>query len=73
MRQKILVVDDEEGIIFLLKDYLELQGYEVITAGGGVEALEKKSLYCRCSITCRHGSVWLCGWSLRQCCSTANE
>lgn len=41
MRQSILVVDDEEGIVLLLKDYLELQGYEVITAGGGMEAVEK--------------------------------
>ena len=40
MGQRILVVDDEEGIILLLKDYFELQGYEVITAGGGMEALE---------------------------------
>ncbi len=43
MGQRILVVDDEEGIVLLLKDYLELQGYEVLTAGGGREALEKIS------------------------------
>lgn len=43
MAQKILVVDDEEGIRCLLRDYLELQGYEVLTAGGGIEALEKIS------------------------------
>ena len=43
MGQRILVVDDEEGIVLLLKDYLELQGYKVITAGGGMEALEKIS------------------------------
>ena len=41
MGQKILIADDEEGIVLLLKDYFELQGYEVITAGGGVEAVEK--------------------------------
>ena len=41
MAQKILVVDDEEGIIRLLQDYFEMQGYEVITARGGVEAVEK--------------------------------
>ena len=41
MGQRILVVDDEEGIVLLLKDYFELQGYEVVTAGGGVGALEK--------------------------------
>lgn len=43
MGQRILVVDDEEGIVRLLKDYFELQGYEVITAGGGLEALDKIS------------------------------
>ena len=43
MAQKILVVDDEEGIVLLLKDYFELQGYEVITAGGGTEALARIS------------------------------
>lgn len=31
MGERILVVDDEEGIVLLLKDYFELQGYEVIT------------------------------------------
>ncbi len=41
MGQRILVVDDEEGIVLLLKDYFELQGYEVLTAGGGFEALDK--------------------------------
>lgn len=41
MAQKILVVDDEAGIVQLLQDYFEIQGYEVITAGGGVEALAK--------------------------------
>ena len=38
---KILVVDDEEKSRKLLKDFLEVKGYEVITAGGGKEALEK--------------------------------
>lgn len=41
MTEKILVVDDEEGILCLLQDYFEIQGYEVITARGGVEAIEK--------------------------------
>ena len=43
MGQRILVVDDEEGIVLLLKDYFELQGYEVIMARGGREALDKIS------------------------------
>lgn len=38
---KIMVVDDEEKVRKLLKDFLEVKGYEVITAGGGEEALEK--------------------------------
>ncbi|HAU5128792.1 TPA: DNA-binding response regulator, partial [Clostridioides difficile] len=29
MNNKILVVDDEEGIITLLKDYFEMNSYEV--------------------------------------------
>lgn len=41
MAQKLLIVDDEEGIVSLLRDYFEIQGYEVITAGGGLAALEK--------------------------------
>lgn len=44
MGQKILIADDEEGIVLLLKDYFELQGYEVITARGGVEAVDKVAL-----------------------------
>lgn len=44
MAQKILIVDDEEGIVSLLRDYFEIQGYEVITAGGGLAALEKVRL-----------------------------
>lgn len=39
--QKLLVVDDEEGIVRLLQDYFEIQGYQVITARSGAEALRK--------------------------------
>ena len=38
---KILVVDDEEIIRQLLKDFLEIKGHEVVTARDGIEALEK--------------------------------
>jgi len=41
---KILLVDDEEDILQLLKDYLELQGYMVMLAHDGNEAIEKASL-----------------------------
>jgi two-component system, OmpR family, alkaline phosphatase synthesis response regulator PhoP len=38
--QKLLVVDDEEPILELLKYNLEKQGYDVRTAGEGAEAVE---------------------------------
>src|ERR1700709_2332975 len=36
---KILVVDDEEHIVMILKDSLEFSGFEVVTAPDGSEAL----------------------------------
>lgn len=39
-KKKILVVDDERPILNVLSIKLRVSGYEVITAGGGVEALE---------------------------------
>ncbi|MFM9841307.1 MAG: response regulator transcription factor [Cyclobacteriaceae bacterium] len=38
--QKVLVVDDEESILELLKYNLEKQGYDVRTAGEGAEGVE---------------------------------
>ena len=38
---KILIVDDEEDIVSLLKICFEAQGYLVLTAYNGNEALEK--------------------------------
>jgi DNA-binding response OmpR family regulator len=38
-RTKLLLVDDEESIISTLKTFLELSGFEVTTAGNGIEAL----------------------------------
>lgn len=43
MKEKILVVDDEKGIVDMLKSYFELLGYLVYTAYNGVEALQKVS------------------------------
>lgn len=37
---KILVADDEPDVLCLLKDYFEMNGYEVITAENGREAVE---------------------------------
>lgn len=41
MSYRILIVDDEIGILQLLQDYFEIQGYEVLTAQNGEEAIEK--------------------------------
>lgn len=38
---KILVADDEQNIVSLLKDYFEMNGYLVLTAYNGAEAMEK--------------------------------
>lgn len=37
---KILVVDDEEHILMILKDSLEFSGFTIVTATNGEEALE---------------------------------
>lgn len=40
-RKTVLVVDDEESVRFLYKEELEEDGYRVITAADGDEALHK--------------------------------
>ncbi len=40
-RFSVLVVDDEPRILKFLRSKLKASGYEVLTAGGGLEALEK--------------------------------
>ena len=45
MNNKILIVDDEKGIVLMLKTYFELQNYQVYYAYNGVEALEK--IFCK--------------------------
>ncbi|WP_430691877.1 hypothetical protein [Paenibacillus woosongensis] len=37
--ETILLVDDEEEIIAFIQDALELEGYRVLTAGNGRDAL----------------------------------
>ncbi len=39
-KKKILLVDDERGILKVLSIKLRVSGYDVVTAGGGQEALE---------------------------------
>ncbi|MCK4532079.1 MAG: response regulator, partial [Candidatus Aenigmarchaeota archaeon] len=41
MAKKIMVVDDEESLIELVTAVLEQEGYEIITAMNGEEALER--------------------------------
>ncbi|MDE6833207.1 MAG: response regulator transcription factor, partial [Ruminococcus sp.] len=38
---RILVADDEPDVLSLLRDYFEMNGYEVITAKNGKEVLDK--------------------------------
>ena len=40
-RDSILVVDDEEGIRFVLSRLLEFEGYRVITASDGLEGVHR--------------------------------
>ncbi|GBC98489.1 Alkaline phosphatase synthesis transcriptional regulatory protein PhoP [bacterium HR17] len=40
MKWRILVVDDEVAIVRMLRDRLETEGFEVLTAYDGVQALE---------------------------------
>ena len=40
-RIKILVVDDESRMRKLVRDFLEREGYVVLEAGNGEEAMEK--------------------------------
>lgn len=40
MKGPVLVVDDDEGIIFAIRGILEFEGYEVLEAHNGQEALE---------------------------------
>ena len=41
MKKKVLVVDDEPGIVKIVELELKFYGYDVITASSGKEGLEK--------------------------------
>ena len=43
MNKKIMLVDDEPGIIAVMKNYFEMAGYQVIIAYDGKEAMKKLS------------------------------
>lgn len=40
MAYKVLIADDEENLITLIRDNLEMENYEVVVARDGVEALD---------------------------------
>lgn len=52
---RILVVDDEQNLTFLLEGILESKGYEVEAANSGIEAIEKaqKTFYDLCLLDIR--------------------
>jgi DNA-binding response OmpR family regulator len=41
LKNKILLVDDERGIVTMMKNYFEMSGYQVYSAYNGKEAIEK--------------------------------
>ena len=41
MKKKILIVEDEEGLRLLYKEELEAEGYEILIAGNGREAIQQ--------------------------------
>jgi CheY-like chemotaxis protein len=43
MKHTVLVVDDEEDLRELMREALELNGYSVVTAREGIDALDKLS------------------------------
>lgn len=43
MNEKIMLVDDEKGLVTMMKNYFEMSGYQVIAAYSGKEALKKIS------------------------------
>lgn len=45
MAEKIMLVDDEEGIVAIMQNYFKMAGFQVITAYSGKEALRK--IICR--------------------------
>ena len=41
MRERLLIVDDETGVVELLRSYFEMSGYTVYTACNGKDALKQ--------------------------------
>ena len=43
MTYRLLIADDDEELVKMLQSYLEIKGFEILTAGDGLEVLEKLS------------------------------
>lgn len=41
LNNRILIVDDEEDVVNLLKDYFEMNNYSILTAKNGIEAMKQ--------------------------------
>ena len=41
MEQKIMAIDEKQMILDMLRDQLEIEGYQVITAANAAEAMKK--------------------------------
>jgi DNA-binding response OmpR family regulator len=39
-KKKIMIVDDEENLLILIRDLLASKGFDIVTAGNGKEALD---------------------------------
>ncbi len=39
MKEKLLIVDDEADIVTMLKNFFEINGYDVLTATNGLDAI----------------------------------
>jgi len=61
---KVMVVDDEPNVIFVVKKMLEREGYEVIGANSGEECLELLNLEKPDLILLDIMMPWLSGWDV---------
>ena len=63
-RKKILIVDDEEGVRELLSESLSGQGYEILTAVDGQDALDKAPRFSPDLILLDLGMSQMDGWGV---------
>ena len=66
----MLVVDDEPAIIELMRDFLEVEGFGVVTARDGAEVLE---ILARTTVDCLLLEVLMLGQSRLDLCRQARQ